>query len=84
LANTSYRGSCDPDWSIWRLASRTMWNPVANLDVGLEVAYSKLNTGYAGVANFTGGTLGLANGRYIVGDQDVWSGTIRVQRSFWP
>ncbi len=42
--------NCDPDWSAWRLASRTMWNPVANLDVGLEIAYSKIDTAYAGFA----------------------------------
>jgi hypothetical protein len=84
LNNATYRGTCDPDWSIWRLASRTMWNPVANLDVGLEVAYSKLSTGFAGAAVVTGTPLGLAQGRYVIEDQDVWSATLRVQRSFWP
>ncbi len=90
-AGNQYRGTCDPDWSVWRLASRTMWNPVANLDVGVEVAYTKLNTAFAGTTvtgvspvNGNFGQLGLAAGRYQVEDQDVWSATIRVQRSFWP
>jgi hypothetical protein len=83
LNNATYRGSCDPDWSIWRLASRTMWNPVANLDVGLEVAYSKLNTAFNGTSIVSTG-LGLAQGAYVIEDQNVWSATVRVQRSFWP
>ena len=34
------------DWSMWRLASRTMWNPVENLDVGSR---SCLHAGRHGV-----------------------------------
>ena len=78
---------CDPDWSAWRLASRTMWNPVANLDVGVEVAYSKINTAYAGVATVGGSVAnaqGLQTGPYNISDQGVWTATLRVQRSFWP
>jgi len=77
---------CDPNWSLMRLSSRTMWNPVANLDVGLEVAYTKINTGFEGSAVVAGNptVTGLANGRYNINDQDVWSATFRVQRSFWP
>ena len=64
-----------------------MWNPVANLDVGLEVAYSKINTAYAGSAIVGAGssTAGPANwSATTIEDQDVWSATLRVQRSFWP
>ena len=75
--------NCNPDFNVWRLASRTMWNPVANLDVGVEVAYSQVNTGFAGVARVVG-TNGLATGVYNIEDQGVWSATFRVQRSFWP
>ena len=64
-----------------------MWNPVANLDVGLEVAYTKLNTAFdGGLVNFAQATplvAGLANGR-TRSDQSVWTATLRVQRSFWP
>jgi hypothetical protein len=76
--------TCDPDYSLWRLASRTMWNPVANLDVGLEVAYTKVNTAFAGPANLVNPGQGLAAGTYVIQDEDVWTATIRVQRSFWP
>ena len=60
-----------------------MWNPVANLDVGVEVAYTKVNTAWAGTANVVSAN-GLAGGTYLVDDQSVWTAAVRVQRSFWP
>jgi hypothetical protein len=84
------RGNCDPDWSAWRLASRTMWTPIANLDVGMEVGYSRINTAFeggtgtipAGAGNPNG--TGLGPGRISIQDEGVWTATFRVQRGFWP
>jgi hypothetical protein len=81
LTNVS---NCNPDWSAYRLASRTMWNPVRNLDVGLEVAYSKVDTAYAGTATTGLAAQNLATGPYAIEDQSFWTATVRVQRSFWP
>lgn len=83
------RGNCDPDWSAWRVASRTLWNPVDNLDVGLEVGYSQINTAFAGEGTIPAGAgnangTGLGAGTYSIQDQGVWTATFRVQRSFWP
>ena len=75
--------ACDPDYSMWRVASRTMWNPVQNLDIGVEVAYTKINTAFAGT-RAVGATFGLAAGDYAVEDQGYWSAAFRVQRNFWP
>ena len=80
-------GNCDPDWSTWRVASRTIWNPVADLDVGLEVGYSRINTAFEGAGNIPAtasnpnGT-SLSEGNYSIRDQGVWTATMRVQRSF--
>lgn len=84
LANN---GQCaNADWSMWRLASRTMWNPVQNLDVGLEVAYTKVNTAFGGVAAVAAnpGGSGLSAGTYNLDDNSYWTATFRVQRNFWP
>ena len=76
---------CDPDFSTWRISSRTMWNPVRNLDVGLEVAYTQVNTAFDGsTATVTSSNNGLAAGNYALEDQGVWSAAVRVQRNFWP
>lgn len=71
------------DWSAWQIGSRTLWNPVANLDIGVDVMYTKLNTAFAG------GVAGVApNGGtaypQAIADADVWSAIFRVQRNFWP
>jgi hypothetical protein len=77
--------NCDPDYSLWRVTSRTMWNPVANLDIGVEVAYSQLDSAFQGSANVPANAAsGLAGGRYNVTDQSYWSAAFRVQRNFWP
>ena len=61
---------------MWTVGSRTTWTPVANLDLSLEVIYSKVN------GAFSGGVAGVSNGVY--GDNDIVSGLFRVQRNFWP
>ncbi len=88
-ATTFNVDNCDPDWSAWRVASRTMWSPVANLDLGLEVGYSQINTAFAGAGTIPVGAsnpngTSLSAGTYSIRDQGVWTATMRAQRNFWP
>ena len=62
--------NCNPDWSTVSLASRTMWNPVANLDVGLEVAYTKVNTAYRWDGELDRAPRTLAGRHLHIEDQD--------------
>ena len=73
----------------WQVGSRTIWNPVTNLDIGLEVMYTKIETAFrrrpargSGVAG-RGPARGAASVHNIQ-DNDVWSGILRIQRNFWP
>jgi Porin subfamily len=74
--------SCNPDFSFYQVGTRTQWNPVPLLDIGLEVLYTHLNTAYQGPA--------LVNPlapQQVVGlldDQNVWSAFFRWQRNFYP
>ncbi len=79
------------DWKAWQLGSRTIWNPVANLDIGIEVMYSKIETAFSGGrvnCVDAGCTFGIAAAGtplvHNVQDNDVWSGILRIQRNFWP
>jgi len=77
-------GSCF-SWSTWQVGSRTQWNPVSQLDIGVDLLYSKLNSEFSGsrlgvVPAFIPGKSGLLS----IADQDVWSVMFRVQRNFWP
>jgi hypothetical protein len=83
---------CNPDFNVWAIGTRTIWNPVPNLDIGVEVVYTKLEqkmeaanpiAGRGVLLNFAGAG-GRAAGLYNVGSEDVWSGIMRWQRNFWP
>jgi len=62
--------SCD--WSMWQIGSRTVWNPVTNLDLSVDIMYNHVN----GVSG--GGGPGV--------DSDIgWlQGMVRAQRNFYP
>jgi hypothetical protein len=77
---------CDPDYNLINVGARTIWNPAAQFDIGLEVMYSRVETKYdPGVValNFAGSG-GRAPGLYAPSSENVWSGILRFQRNFWP
>jgi hypothetical protein len=75
--------ACDPNFSIWQAGTRTQWNPVSQLDIGVDVLYSRLDTAFDGATTIA--TLpGKQTGLISFSDQDVWSVMFRVQRNFWP
>ena len=57
------------DWSMWQVGSRTIWTPVPNLDLSVDVMYNHINTAFTGVG---------------VEDKGWWQGMFRVQRNFYP
>ena len=77
---------CNPDFNVWNVGTRTIWNPVPNLDVGLEVMYTKIEQNHdpALIALNFPGAGGRAVGLYQPADQEVFSGLFRIQRNFWP
>src|SRR5690242_9189911 len=76
--------SCSPDFSWWQLGTRTQWNPHPDLDIGVDVLWTHLNTAYKG-ANATLGANGARPaGVYTIDDQDVLSVMFRIQRNFLP
>jgi hypothetical protein len=58
------------DWSMWQVGSRTIWTPVPNLDLSVDVMYNHINTAFDG-------TVGAE-------DKGWWQGMFRVQRNFYP
>jgi hypothetical protein len=76
-------GVCNPDFAVWQVGTRTIWSPVANLDIGVEVLYTRLDQNHVGnwllPVNAT-----RPAGAYTAQDKDTWSGVLRFQRNFWP
>jgi Porin subfamily len=70
------------DWSAWQVGSRTVWNPVKNLDLSIEAMYTAL-----GKSAFQGATttVNVPVGQIAaVGDTHLWSGILRIQYNFYP
>jgi hypothetical protein len=79
----SIRGAgCSPNFSMWGVGSRTIWNPVPDLDVGFDVLYWKLNTAFnGGLAALTAGGA-KPSGTYTISNQDAVAAIFRIQRNF--
>lgn len=77
---------CNPDYRVWSIGTRTIWNPVRNLDIGVEVMYTKIDSDMGGGVLWKNGgnTAGLAPVNLTASDESVFSGVIRLQRNFWP
>jgi hypothetical protein len=61
------------DFDEWRLGANVIFQPVAGLDLGVEVIYARLNGRGAVI---TPVTIASSN------DEDAWEGRLRVQRDF--
>ena len=72
----------NPDFSMWLVGSRTQWNPVKGLVMGVDVMYERIQTAFGG--NFTGAAFNGRTAGYPVNDQGVWEFTVRVQRDILP
>jgi hypothetical protein len=81
--------SCSPNSSWWQVGTRTQWNPHPDLDIGVDVLWTHLNTAYKGNgAAFTGSgarpNCVSTVGGCVADDQDVLSVMFRIQRNFLP
>ena len=67
-----------------QVGTRTTWTPVKDLTISAELIYSRLNQNLNGTfATTAGGVPGAAAGTtYSLGDQDLYTGTVEVIRSF--
>jgi hypothetical protein len=72
---------CNPDWGMYTIGSRTEWELVRGLTLGLDVTYTNLQT-----AKPSAGTVVPSGGAALptsnVTDQDVWGAIFRIQRNF--
>jgi hypothetical protein len=75
--------TCSPNFSWWQVGSRTQWNPHPDLDVGVDVLWTHLNTAYKGTGVLAANGARPA-GVYAIDDQDVLSVMFRIQRNFLP
>ncbi|MBX9823352.1 MAG: porin, partial [Afipia birgiae] len=78
--------TCNPDFSIWQIGTRTAWTPVKNLTFGVEVMYTMLDQSHSGSQTLANpgpltGTF-KPTAVYDFKDQGIISGTVGVRRTF--
>jgi hypothetical protein len=76
--------NCSPNFSVEQVGSRTQWNPHPDLDIGVDVTWTHVNTAFGGTVTLLTASGARPAGVYTASDQDVFSGTFRVQRNFLP
>jgi hypothetical protein len=74
--------NCNPNFSATQLGSRTLWNPVPNIDVGFDLSWVHLNTAFAGAAVLNNAVGARPAGAYTITNQDALSAFFRFQRNF--
>jgi len=84
LTSVIVPANCSPNFSVEQVGTRTQWNPHPDLDIGVDLTWTHLNTAFAGTATIVAATGARPPGVYSVQDQDVFSGVFRIQRNFLP
>ena len=78
--------NCDPNWQMGYVGTRTQWNITSQFYMGVDVLYTKMYTGFAGLGIFrpagTGAGSERPGGVYSIENQDNWAVTFRVHRDF--
>ena len=86
LTGATVVAGCNPDFNVWGVGVRTIWNPAPQFDIGLEVFYTRVETKHDPnqmVFNFAGAG-GRPAGVYFPSSENVWGSILRLQRNFWP
>jgi hypothetical protein len=73
--------TCNPDFNLWQIGTRTIWTPVKNFAISGEIVYSNLDQKYSGVVLLP--PIATKPGAfYELKDQSTWAFLARVQRNW--
>ncbi|RTL50301.1 MAG: porin [Bradyrhizobiaceae bacterium] len=79
----TFTGTYNPDFNIAQVGVVTSWTPVKGLTFSGEALYTNVDGSTKGtLVAGTGPVAGHGPGTYTIGSQDIWSGSLRVQRNF--
>jgi hypothetical protein len=81
---TGFSGTCNNDYSMWQIGSRTQWNVTKDLYIGVDVIYMKLNTASEGATATIAATGAQPAGVRRFEDQDAVAVRYRVHRDIVP
>src|SRR6201999_3229266 len=73
VAQTGFNAfsNCDPDYGLFYVGSRTLWSPVKDFNLGVDVMWTGIDTAFAGTANLGGGVAARPSGVYTIQDEGI-------------
>jgi hypothetical protein len=85
-AGASAIASCNNNWSVWQIGSRTQWNVTKEFYMGFDVVYYRLGTASKGaIVNYQQlGGAAQPTGLRTLADQDVVATRLRWHRDIAP
>jgi len=76
---------CDNNWNWWWVGTRTQWNVTKDFYMGLDIAYTKIQSAQSSDGLFFGPfPAGTNTGPRIIDNNDNWQFRFRVHRDFYP
>jgi Porin subfamily len=85
IGSSAVSASGCADFQTWAIGSRTIWNPVRNLDIGVDVLYSQLSkSAFQGATIFIPAPAQAPAERLTAGSSNIVAGILRVQYNFYP
>jgi hypothetical protein len=85
IGSSAVAASGCADFQTWAIGSRTIWNPVRNLDIGVDVLYSQLSkSAFQGATIFIPAPAQAPAERLTAGSSNIVAGILRVQYNFYP
>ena len=76
---------CDNNWQAWAIGSRTQWNVDSQTSLGLDIAYTRVQSASSANGFIPSGVVPSTTVLpKTVDDDAVWSARFRVHRNFYP
>ena len=77
-------GTCNNNFALWNIGTRTQWNIDSQTAMGIDILYSRLQTASAGATTTLAATGSQSAGIRSISDQGSWMGQFRIHRNFYP
>ena len=76
--------SCNMNFAVWNIGTRTQWNIDSQTAMGVDIVYQRLNSASVGGPTVVAGSGTQPAAARSVSDQGSWMGQFRIHRNFYP
>ncbi|HMJ42078.1 MAG TPA: hypothetical protein VK522_07350, partial [Pseudolabrys sp.] len=76
--------SCNMNFAVWNIGSRTQWNIDSQTAMGVDIVYQRIQSAQVGGLTTVAGSGAQPAAIRSIGDQGSWMGQFRIHRNFYP